>query len=758
MLIWKALRGRTQNADLIESFKSCELSKDLLLDPIKLASVHTRVTVFADVSNAFMTAFGHPAQSPWADLPLGDIHRYDIERLISKLTELRTVALELAGYFERYATPLTIETIDGIGQSIKLDRTIGDPPDGAPIAKISALDVDELARNLREKRTLIEVDHALSGKPDLSLEDPNHLALATSMIASGAPATLLNMQPATAYAAAAETVDQLSSVIRIIESSVPILCALSIGGDFPSNGLHTIAVATLVASRIPDQHHEWIGTLPRIDETAFSAAHDHWKRLRASESDWRRKLKERNSGPWPGADKLRAAAATVRRSGFSALVAAINGTRRAAHELTAQLGFSASSAILADQVGQLADHVQAMADFEADGDIAGLLGSFWQGILTPFDEIAAGAEIRRAIQGQLVALPGGERVTHQLLALPTDEFAALANFARTARSIQDGAENLRSFDGTPIDETLPAIRTQLAILNKFLLVDPARALAGVKISIQQISDVAKLLAQKSDISQGLARSPLAYAIEALGVIQADIDNAERAIDWIKSVQLAVSPGPLRTALTGSDAQAVRELLHEAALAGTAPSQSYMTLIESLSSEFGVSGLSCLLPNALVERLEFLTAHRAELADFLAIRDHRRELDDAGLADLLAYSDRLVLAPERLPALFETLVAFGQADLARRASPEFGRQDGATLEARRRTFAEHDRIKIKSDRSVVTARLLQKVPARGSDTGPRGVGPEWLSCETNFQSKDGLHLSGDCSPARAIPSLHSNLAL
>jgi hypothetical protein len=245
-------------------------------------------------------------------------------------------------------------------------------------------------------------------------------------------------------------------------------------------------------------------------------------------------------------------------------------------------------------------------------------------------------------------------------------------------------------------------------------------LASVEIPIQQISDVATLLAQKSDISQRLARSPLAYAIEALGGTQAEIANTERAIDWVKSVQSAVVLGPLRRALSGSDAQAVRQLLHEAALAGAAPSRSYMTLVESLSSEFGLSGLSSLLPNALVERLDFLIAHRPELGDFLAIRNHRRELDTAGLADFLACSDRLVLAPERLPALFETLVTFGQADLARRASPEFGRQDGATLEARRRTFAERDRIKINSDRSVVTARLLEQVPARGSDIGPRGV--------------------------------------
>jgi hypothetical protein len=530
-LIWKALRGRTQNADLIESFKSCEVAKDLLLDPIKLASVRTRVTVFADVSNAFMNAFGHPARSPWGDLPLGDIHRYDIERLISSLMELRTVALELAGYFERYATPFTIETIDAIGPLIELDRAIGDPPGGAPIAETSALDLDELTRRLREKRSLIEIDRALSGKPDLSREDPNHLALAASLISSGAPATLINMQPTAAYAAAAQTVEQLSSVIRSVEGCVPILCALSIGGDFPSNCLHTVAVATLIASRIPDQHREWIGTLPRIDETSFSTAHARWERLSAFESDWRRKLKEQGSNLWPGTDELRAAATTLRRSGLGALVAAINGSRRTAHKLTTQLGFSASSATLANEVGQLADHVQAMADFEADRDIADLLGSFWQGILTPFDEIAAGAKLRRAIYGQLVLLPGGELVAHHLLALPANEFAALTNFAHAARSIiQDDAENLRCLDDKPVHEMLPTIRTQLAAIEKFLLVDPERALASLEIPIQQISYIATLLARNSDISQRLANSPLAYAIEALGGTQAEIDNTERAID------------------------------------------------------------------------------------------------------------------------------------------------------------------------------------------------------------------------------------
>jgi hypothetical protein len=100
---------------------------------------------------------------------------------------------------------------------------------------------------------------------------------------------------------------------------------------------------------------------------------------------------------------------------------------------------------------------------------------------------------------------------------------------------------------------LPALRGELAVLEKFRRVDPGRVLVSIDASIQQISDVATLLAQKTDISKRLAVSPLLYAIDALSGTPSDIEKAERAIDWIKSVQAVVQPGPLRNALTMSDA-------------------------------------------------------------------------------------------------------------------------------------------------------------------------------------------------------------
>ena len=729
-LIWKALRGRTLNADLMETLGFTDLSADLLLDYPKLASVNARLTVYADVSAAFLRSFGHPARSPWNTLDLGSIQRYDIDRFIAKLVELGALATELAAYFETYAGPLALEAVADLEDIVAIDRSIDDPP-AAPLAEISKLDLEELARGLGERRSLIDIDRTLADRPDLSQVPPQHLALASSLMATEPSTALLHMRPAEAYAVAEEAVDRLSATLRIIESSFPILRALSLGGDFPTDGIQTVAVAVLVASRIPIQHHPWIAVLPDIDETAFSTVHTGWTRLSASERDWRSRLAEHALRPWPAPGELRAAAVVLRKSGIGGALAAVNGSRRAARALTARLGCSGSPAILADSLDRLADHVQAILHFEADPDAARLLGDHWQGLHSPFEEIAAGATLRRAIFGQLESFPGGDRIAERIMALPAPAFAALADLAGTAQSIQEAMECLRGLGGTAINVTVPAYRAELAAYQRFLSADPERSLAGIDASIDDIAEIATILAQKAATTRNLAASPLAHAIRALGETEADIDRTGLAIEWIEAVQRAAPPGRLRGALTGPDAEAVRRLVREAAAAGAAPSHSYRAMTGYLSSEFGVDQLTDLLPETLIRRLDLLLAHRVELADFLAIRDYRRELDEAGLADFLARCDRIGLAPDRLPAVFETLVAHAQADMARRASPEFGRQSGAALEALRRRFADRDRAKIASDRAAVAAKLLQGFPPRGSDSGPRGTWTDMALLRNEF---------------------------
>ncbi len=105
-LIWKALRGRTQYADVIEAFKTIALRPGLLADSAKLAELRGRLVVFADTAMTFTRAFQHPAMSPWASTPPTEIPRYEIRRLISTLTELRTCGSHLANLLSNMRRPL----------------------------------------------------------------------------------------------------------------------------------------------------------------------------------------------------------------------------------------------------------------------------------------------------------------------------------------------------------------------------------------------------------------------------------------------------------------------------------------------------------------------------------------------------------------------------------------------------------------------------------------------------------------------------
>ncbi len=717
-LIWKALRGRTENLDVIASFKSSRLPKDLLQDPARLAAAEARMTVFAEVSSSFTRTFGHPTRSPWAILEFEDIQRYDIERLIDQLRALRSIAADLILYFERFASALPLQSVSDIGRLIEVDGRLDEPPAGAPIAYVARLDLDDLDSGLREKRSLIELKRRLSEKPDLSGTDLKHLMLASSHVASGVSTALLLMPPAKAYRAASENVTHLSALIRATEGCLPILRMLSIGADLPANALATAATAALIASQIPAQHWAWVGVLPDIDNAAFTAARERWNGLFKAESGWRQRLTSFGSGPWPATSDLRYATATLRKSGIGRLLTVVNGSRRSACDLASRLRLVADSATLAEDLAQLTEHARAVVEFEADEALPVLLGTFWKGLQTLFDQIAAGAALRRVIVGRLAALPSGMRVARQLLVLTASESTEVGKHAAVARSVQATAGSLRRFDERSVEDVLVDVRCELSAVQRFLDIDRDKVLASIAVPLQEISEIAALLAEKVDIGHKLARRAVAHSVEEMATTPAAIDSAEAAIAWVRAARAIVPEGALRDALTSTEAQPARRILREASVLGAAPSRRYADLTGALSSEFGISEFSSLLPIDLAERLDQLIEHRAELSEYLTIREHRGALATTGFAELLACGDQLELPPHRLPGLLDALVAHGQADLARRACPDFGRQNGAGLEAYRRTFADRDRAKIRTDRETIAAQLLQSTPAAGSDSGPR----------------------------------------
>src|SRR5262249_36137227 len=144
---------------------------------------------------------------------------------------------------------------------------------------------------------------------------------------------------------------------------------------------------------------------------------------------------------------------------------------------------------------------------------------------------------------------------------------------------------------------------------------------------------------------------------------------------------------------------------------------HANLMARVVTEFGLIDLEHLSVAELQERTQTLIGRSHELRDFLAIRQYRTALIQAGLEPFLAKADEMKLAPERLPALLEAIRADRRAAQAC-SSPKLDKHSGATLDARRRLFADRDRAKIRNDRALIRAKLLQKRPLPGSSYGPK----------------------------------------
>jgi len=652
-----------------------------------------------------------------------------VRRLISTLSELQTIGTEVVNYVAQFAN-LGVETIAHIERLIEVHNAIGEPPEDGVVATIASLDPDELNAGLEVKRELLDVEAALSSKRDLSKEDPDRLALAFDLARCGAPAALFDNTPTEAYAIAANTIGKLSSLMNVIEGCLPILQALGLDKAFPSKGFEAVAISALIASEIAPRHRSWIRKALDLNEIAFETAHSRWSDLAARDYEWRQRLSAYGRTPWPAPAEIEAAALVFQKGPLGRAFATLTGSRRAARNLALRLGFH-NGAPSAEELDQLARHIRGLVEFENDQEIASLLEAAWQGVATPFEEIAGGIRSRGSMSNSLSALPEGDKIAIRMVNMTAEELGQLGEFAPAGRMFGEiGGELKGRLNEQPIETLVSELRNEITALQRLLDADRERVLTGLDFSIQEIVAVAELASRRELLARALSASRLIHAIEGLGRSITEIDKASKAIDWIQSVRRSGAPPRLGELLTSHVASEARGILREAASKGAVLCQAYFPLVERCTHEFGMTGLQALTPNKLVERLELLLAHQTELTDFMALRDQRQRLDVTGLSGMLSCADNLNLAPDRLPRLFETLVSERRADQARRQAPALC-QNGSALEARRRAFAERDRIKIYGDRIAVRERLLERRPFQGSNNGSRKTWTEMALLANEF---------------------------
>jgi len=148
------------------------------------------------------------------------------------------------------------------------------------------------------------------------------------------------------------------------------------------------------------------------------------------------------------------------------------------------------------------------------------------------------------------------------------------------------------------------------------------------------------------------------------------------------------------------------------------------------TEFGAQDVREIPPDELIPLVDDLSGRGDELADFVSLRQRRRRLNAAGLADFLGACDRLWVEPNRLPEVFSALVAERKAASARRAEALRG-ASGSALEAHRSAFRERDRQRIEAHRKTIRAKLLEPTPPTGSNYGPRKTWTEMCLLGNEF---------------------------
>jgi len=735
-LMWQALRGRNTNSDTIDAFNSVSLPDEVLTSASALDVLRHELAIFADTSASFQHAYGHPAASPWAELTLADLKNNEVAGLLGTLKEAGIVG-ETATALIADSDDLGLATTHDLDRLVELDAALGEPaaPDllpGLTASDPDAPDLDDLDQALNHKIDTHRFAGALALLPDLSNIDESKLAIASAMVRAGLPSDLHKHTPAELFDQVRALIRRDTQAIEFVARFRPILQLFAFDHSIAAGALLPLAIAVQAGARVTPEHRPWISAHHDLDPATFFTLKARWNDIAQKETQWREFLEGFGDGPWPNARDLLAAAAALRTSGLRKAFAALTGQIKKAHELLARLGLK-ESPVAANRLEQLAKHVHAVMLFEEDEHAAILLGASWDGIATPFEEIDAGLRFRTLFFDRIGTLPYGAEVAERLVTLPSESFTPMSDPALVATATEfcgTNSEFRSHFAELTIEEVMTNCRTEFSILQKVRDLDRGRTLIDIALPIRQIAEIAELRVRYDSAIRKLDTSPSKMLANTLGRTQAAAIQAASAIAWIRAVEACNPPEKLKARLLSESAIEAHQLLRIMARRVIDLRDQHAALVERLESEFGLTDLAALSPTDLAERSKTLVEHGDELPEFLGLLEIKKSLADAGLGTFLTIADRIRLDPRRLPDHLETVIAHRSASLAC-SSPPLRNHRGATLDARRRQFAERDRKKIENDRSFLRTKLLANKPLPGSNQGPKKMWTEMALIRNEF---------------------------
>ena len=342
------------------------------------------------------------------------------------------------------------------------------------------------------------------------------------------------------------------------------------------------------------------------------------------------------------------------------------------------------------------------------------MGSSWEGFGTKFDQIAFGIKARQYFVEQI-----GRELTLRLIQISPEGVHRLHLFEEAANTARKTIAKVGSqLDDRSIDLTIDMLTDEIATMQSVVNADPEGSLGKFELPVRELGEIAALHKERDRIQNLLDASPLKYAAEELSRSSRGVDDAFASIDWLAALRRLPMPAFLLKKLSSSDAPDAWKRTLAIAAKVREELRSHDDLQDRLETEFGINTLSRLEPGRLSEVTAELIQHRDELRELLGLYRERRGLESLGLSEFLAWADQHRTDPRQLTHLLGTVLAYRGAELAKKFSEALYENTGASLENRRKQFADKDRVKIRDDRTRIKGKLLLRQPMAGASFGKK----------------------------------------
>jgi hypothetical protein len=596
-----------------------ELNSDSLIKSTDEAVLACRkLRALTDAMQSFLEQFADVTSSPASPSQFGTTNR-PIRDSEDSLQELRRVVTRVLSIVEE-AGNFGVNSVQDLEQMIAADKDLPDEtPPGHLVKTLNDVDSVRFGVLLGQYRKLLKVMEELNFTPELSSAPDEALVCASNIAAVAAKSGYVQLLPAQAFSEAVKKREDARTLISVVESATTALGLLEFDRSFPASGLDAVALAAIVAARLPSSHRNYFRWSSSGGADTFHRAHERWSELVSVDAEWRERLSGYSPDFRSSPEELESAVAhfsgsTIRRARTEFAAAGMT-----ARELVTRLGFHPQSTRIREDLESLIFHLRAVRRFCTNASYHQMFGSEWAGLETPFDDIATAARTIQRIKSHFITVAHGRRVFDRLILLEDAQLETLGLLASSMDELRALSNDLKSrFDERSVEALISELESEQHLAEAILEADPERLAASIDLPLSKIHESSVRETLRRELADSIAGDPLAPAVERLANSDATTEAALKAITWISIIRRKELAPELRTQLLSENAVRVRERVRELSNRAAAILRVLDDHVTKFKKQHKLRGLTPLSLPELLTRIDNLIARRDESPSVLNI--------------------------------------------------------------------------------------------------------------------------------------------